>query len=230
MYADRGGFILAFPSATNDSNCWDVSSERTLRHGGGGDSTTVNSMIQFLIRKYKADTGRVYVTGTSSGCMMTNVMMATYPNVFAAGSCYSGVAAGCVAGSPGNAPLTSNRSCADGHVVKSAADWAAQARAMYPGYAGRYPRMQTFHGTADVLVYPVNFFEQLKQWSALLDVAPSHNFTDFPQRGWTRFGYGDGTQLVGYLVANFGHTIPVRPEMDMAWFGLTTPKVIDPVE
>ena len=164
--------------------------------------------------------------------MMTNVMMATYPDVFAAGSCYSGVAAGCVAGSPGNAPLTSNRSCADGLVIKSGAAWAAQAHAMFPNYTGRYPRMQTFHGTADNLVYPVNLDEQLKQWSALLNVTPSHNVTDLPQRGWTQLNYGDGTQLVGYLVANFGHTIPVRPEMDMAWFGLMTPreKVIIPLD
>ena len=212
--------MVAYPTATNDSHCWDVSSAKALKHEGGSDPTTLNSMVQHLITKYKADKTRVFVTGSSSGCMMTNVMMATYPDVFAAGSCYSGVAAGCVAGSPGNSPSSSNRTCADGHVNKSGAEWAAQVRAMYPGFNGSYPRMQTFHGLADNLVFPPNLDEQLKEWSTLLDVRLTGNNENTPQPGYTQIKYGDGSKLVGYKAANVGHTVPVHPEMDMAWFRL----------
>ncbi|KAK9414794.1 hypothetical protein SUNI508_10912 [Seiridium unicorne] len=83
----------------------------------------------------------MYATGSSSGCMMTNVLLAVYPDVFAAGSCYSGVAAGCFAGSSGNSPITSNRTCANGNVNKSGAEWAAQVHVMYPSYNGTYPHM-----------------------------------------------------------------------------------------
>ncbi|KAK6071748.1 phb depolymerase family esterase [Seiridium cupressi] len=52
---------------------------------------------------------------------------------------------GCFAGSPGNSPITSNRTCANGNVNKSGAEWAAQVHVMYPSYNGTYPHMQTFH-------------------------------------------------------------------------------------
>lgn len=79
-------------------------------------------MIQYTIKTYSADANKVFVTGSSSGCMMTNVMMATYPDVVKAGSCYSGVAAGCLAGSPGASPGTADPRCANGQIQKSQAD------------------------------------------------------------------------------------------------------------
>ncbi|KAI1855228.1 hypothetical protein JX265_006631 [Neoarthrinium moseri] len=219
-YADDKGFIVIYPSSKNDSNCWDVSFPRTLTHDGGGDSEGLSNMVSYLVQKYNADPAKVYATGSSSGCMMTNILLAVYPDVFSAGSCYSGVAAGCFAGSPGNSPTTSNRTCANGDVNKSGAEWAAQVHAMYPSYKGAYPRMQTFHGTADTLVYPQNLFEQLKEWSALLDVSWTRNNTNTPSSGYTQMVYGDGTKLVGYLAQGVGHTVPVHPQMDMKWFGL----------
>jgi acetylxylan esterase len=106
-------------------------------------------MINYTISKYSADATKVFVTGSSSGCMMTNVMMATYPNLFAAASCYSGVAAGCLAGSPGASPQSADPKCANGQVVKTGSEWAAVVKAMYPAYNGTYPRLATWHGTAD---------------------------------------------------------------------------------
>lgn len=104
-FAARRGFITIYPSTPNDSNCWDVASEETLTHDGGGDSKSLVAMVNYVIDEYGADPDSVFVTGSSSGCMMTNVLMAAYPDVFAAGSCYSGVAAGCLAGSPGSSPI-----------------------------------------------------------------------------------------------------------------------------
>ncbi len=105
-YAAKQGFITIYPSTPNDFHCWDVASEATLTHDGGGDSASLVRMVQYVIDRYNADPAKVYVTGASSGCMMTNVLLAAYPDVFAAGSCYSGVAANCLAGSPGSSPIT----------------------------------------------------------------------------------------------------------------------------
>jgi len=219
-YAAKEGFITIYPSTPNDSNCWDVASKASLTHHGGGDSASLVRMVKYVIDKYNGDPTKVYVTGASSGCMMTNVLMAAYPDVFAAGSCYSGVPANCLAGSPGSSPISADQTCANGQNIKSGEEWAALAKAMYPSYSGKYPRMQTIHGTADYFVHYKNFGEQLKLWSTLLDVKFTRNATDTPQRGYTKMVYGDGTQMVGISAAGVGHIVPPIPALDMAWFGL----------
>ncbi|KAI0165438.1 carbohydrate esterase family 1 protein [Hypoxylon sp. FL1284] len=218
--ANSKGFIVVYPTTTKDSNCWDVASSQSLTHDGGGDSTGLINMVKYLIDKYDADPSKVFATGSSSGCMMTNVMLAVYPDMFAAGSCYSGVAAGCLAGSPGSSPTSADQTCATGRVVKSGDQWASQVKAMYPGFSGSYPRMQTLHGTADHFVEYSNLAEQLKEWSALLGVQFSGNTTNSPDQGYTKMTYGDGSKLVGYSAANVGHTVPVHPDLDLAWFSI----------
>lgn len=70
------GFIIIYPDSPNlIDKCWDVSSPETLTHGGGGDSTGIVSMVQWTIEEFNADQKRVFVTGVSSGAMMTNVLV-----------------------------------------------------------------------------------------------------------------------------------------------------------
>ncbi|KAJ4291231.1 hypothetical protein N0V88_006231 [Collariella sp. IMI 366227] len=218
--ADSKGFVVLYPTTNNDNHCWDVASTRSLTRNGGGDSTGLAHMVRWAIRKYRADPRRVFLTGISSGCLMSNVMAATYPDLFAAASCYSGAAAGCLAGSPGSSPATADPACGAGRIVKTPAEWAAVAGDMYPGYTGAYPRFQTWHGEADDFVSYPNLAEQLKQWSALLSVSFSHNVTDTPEPGYTKMVYGDGTKLVGYSARGVGHVVPAHETSDLEWFGL----------
>lgn len=218
--AETRNFIVVYPSSRRDNNCWDVASAGSLRHDGGGDSQGLASMVRYLLGKYGADPAKVFATGSSSGCMMSNVLLATYPDVFAAASCYSGVAAGCLAGSPGASPQTADPACASGQHVKTGAEWAGQVRDMYKGYNGTYPRMQTWHGKADTFVSYLNLAEQLKEWGALLGVEFTKNVTDTPQKGYTQMVYGDGTKLVAYSAEGVGHTVPVHEELDLKWFGI----------
>jgi acetylxylan esterase len=69
--AEQYGFIAIYPSSPHSGTCWDVSSKQTLTHEGGGDSNTIANMAKWTIENYKADTSKVFVTGTSSGAMMT---------------------------------------------------------------------------------------------------------------------------------------------------------------
>jgi poly(3-hydroxybutyrate) depolymerase len=103
---DTNAFIVTYPSPPHDNNFWDVASTKTLSHDGrwGGGSNGIANMLKYTLTKYNADPKRVFVTGTSSGAMMTNVMRAVYPNFIAAGSGYSGAAAGCLTGSPDSSP------------------------------------------------------------------------------------------------------------------------------
>ena len=39
-------------------------------------------MVNYTLNTYHANRDRVYVTGTSSGAMMTEVLLALYPDIF----------------------------------------------------------------------------------------------------------------------------------------------------
>lgn len=219
--ADAQGFIVIYPTSPHDSNCWDVASTKSLTHLGGGDSNGLATMVNYTIATYKADRTKVFVTGSSSGGMMTNIMCAVYPDMFAAGSVYSGVPAGCLAGSPGSSPTSANQDCANGKINKTPAQWIAQVKAMYPSYTGAYPKMQIWHGAADNFVnYNFNLREQIKEWTGIFNVSFVGNHTNTPQQGYTQMTYGDGSKVVAYSAQGVGHTVPVHEDVDMKWFGL----------
>lgn len=69
--AEKYGFIVIYPESPYSGTCWDVSSQSALTHNGGGDSNSIANMVTWTISQYKADTSKVFVTGSSSGAMMT---------------------------------------------------------------------------------------------------------------------------------------------------------------
>jgi poly(hydroxyalkanoate) depolymerase family esterase len=206
--ADRYGYVIVVPEATRDGHCFDVSTRAGLTRDGGSDSTGIMSMVAWTRQRYNVDPARIVVSGFSSGAMMTNVLAAEYPDVFAAGAAFSGVPAGCFATSDGS---LWNSQCSGGNVIKSAQEWGNTAHAMYPGYTGAYPRMQLWHGTTDTtLAYP-NFGEEIKQWTNLHGLSQTPAFTDHPQSSWTRTRYGDTSTkatVEGISIAGTGHTLP----------------------
>jgi acetylxylan esterase len=137
--SDKGGYITIWPSSPNSGTCWDVSSKASLSHNGGGDSNAIANMVTYAIPKYSVNASRVFVTGGSSGAMMSNVLAATYPELFVAASIYSGVAAGCFVGAWVD---QWNNACANGQPTGTPEKWGDTARAMYPGYNGTRPKMQ----------------------------------------------------------------------------------------
>ncbi len=206
--ADRYGFIVIYPSATRSGSCYDVSSPQTLRHDGGSDSQGIVSMVRYVLQNYGADASRVYVTGASSGAMMTNVLLGAYPDVFKAGAAFMGVPFACFATTDGS---SWNSACANGTLIKTPQEWGNLVRAAYPGYSGQRPRMQIWHGTEDsTLRYP-NFGEQIKQWTNVFGLSQTPSFTDSPQSNWTRTRYGGTGTLVSVeaiSVQGIGHSLP----------------------
>ncbi|GAB3848047.1 PHB depolymerase family esterase [Dactylosporangium cerinum] len=231
--ADRYGFIVVYPSATRSGNCFDVSSPEALRRGGGSDPVGIMSMVTYVQQHNNADPGRIYVTGASSGGMMTNVLLGDYPDVFKAGAAFMGVPFGCFATTDGS---SWNSTCSSGQLNKTPQQWGDLVRAAYPGYTGARPRMQVFHGTNDTtLAYP-NFGEEIEQWTNVLGVSQTPVFTDQPQSGWTRTRYGNAGTMApveGISLAGVGHNLPLAGQaaMVIAFFGLsggTTPTSTPP--
>ena len=96
-------------------------------------------------------------------------------------------------------------------------------RNAYPGYSGKRPRMQTWHGTNDeILRYP-NFGEQIKQWTNVHGLSQTPTFTDTPQAGYTRTRYGgSGGQAPVEAISMQGvpHNLPVDAAQALRFFGL----------
>jgi len=214
--ADQHGFIVIYPNAPDSGGCWDVHTNATLTHDKGGDSLGIASMVRYTITKYNADKSKIFATGTSSGAMMTNVLAGAYPDLFAAGAAFSGVPYGCFQG-----PTLWNSVCAQGHEIHTAQQWADFVHRGYPGYTGPRPRLQLWHGTADTTLYYQNLVEANKQWPNVLGVSFSKNNTNTPLPNYTQMIYGDGTKYVAYSALGVGHTVPVRENDVLSFFGIT---------
>jgi poly(hydroxyalkanoate) depolymerase family esterase len=178
--ADRYGFIIVVPQTSDPDGTgrgWDANSAQSLLHDGGGDTQGIAEMVQYTINTYHADADRVYVTGVSSGAIMTEVLLATYPDVFKGGVEFGGVPAGAwAAGNPD--PNGWSELAAAGQVTHTPPEWGDIARAMYPGYSGHRPRVELWHGTADHTISYTNQTEAIKQWTNVLGLSTDPTSTD----------------------------------------------------
>lgn len=218
--ASRYGFIAIYPDSPNTADkCWDVSSNDTLTHDGGGDSLGIASMVRWALDEYGGDPDRVFVTGVSSGAMMTEVLLGAYPDMFAAGSAFAGVPFGCFAG---DGYGVWGAECAEGRVTKTAEEWAALVDAAYPGYDGWRPKVQIYHGTNDDVLDYVNYGEAVKQWTAVLGLSeqPANATADTPVAGWTKSVYGESGWFEAYSAAGVTHNIQNQEAVVMDWFDL----------
>ncbi|WP_432932852.1 extracellular catalytic domain type 1 short-chain-length polyhydroxyalkanoate depolymerase [Microbispora sp. CA-135349] len=213
--ADRYGFIVVYPSASSSDGCWDVHSQAALTHNGGSDPLGIVSMVRYVEQHNGGDPNRVYVTGHSSGGMMTNVLLGSYPDVFKAGAAFAGVPFGCFAGSD-----SWSTACATGTITKNPQQWGDLVRNAYPGYTGPRPRMQLWHGTNDDVLYFHNFEEEIKQWTDVLGVSQTPTSTEYniPRSTWTRTRYG--SQVEAIKEQGQPHNLQILADEVVHFFGL----------
>ncbi|KAF5385917.1 hypothetical protein D9615_002265 [Tricholomella constricta] len=214
-FADQYGYIVIYPHAPDSGGCWDVHSAATLKHDAGGDSLGIASMVRYAIANYKVDPNRVFAVGTSSGAMMTEVLVGAYPDLFKAGSANAGVPYACFSG-----PDMWNSACSTGTLTKTAQQWGDLVRNGYPGYTGGRPRMQIWHGTQDEVLNYNNFNEAIKQWTNVFgySTTPTSTQQNSPLSGWSRYTYGPNFQAIS--AAGVPHNIPLQDTEVLKWFGI----------
>jgi len=158
--ADLHGFALLYPeqkSANNANTCFSwFDPAHTTR--GKGEAGSIRTMIERMAVDLDIDRDRIFVTGLSAGGAMTNVMLAAYPEVFAAGA----VIAGLPYGSARNVH-EAFRSMFSG-ASRGAHEWGALVREASP-HGGPWPKVSIWHGEADATVVPSNAQEIVKQWT-----------------------------------------------------------------
>ena len=182
--AERHGFVLLFPEqpgANNPKTCFnwflpgDTARER-------GEALSIRQMVEKTIGAHDIDRGRVFITGLSAGGAMAAAMLATYPDVFAAGA----IIAGLPYGAAGNVQQAFE-SMFQGR-ARSAGQWGDLVRAA-SRHRGPWPRVSIWHGDRDATVVPLNAEGLERQWTNLhdIDTAPLQDTVDgYPRRVWRR--------------------------------------------
>ncbi|WNV87103.1 PHB depolymerase family esterase [Umezawaea sp. Da 62-37] len=227
--ADRLGYVVIYPSAQQEAGfgkCFDTWSAAAKRRGGGSDPVSIISMVDYVERTYGGDPSRVFATGSSSGGMMTNHMLALYPDVFKAGAAFMGVPFDCFANAADYPP--SGKCTGNGGANRTPQQWGDAVRQANPGYTGTRPRIQLWHGTSDTLVPYALLQEAIEQWTDVFGLSQTPTSTDTPRSGWNRRRYTDtsGTTLVeAYSIQGAGHTLPTTgmAAQAVAFFGLDGP-------
>lgn len=220
--ANRRGFIVIYPSAQQQAGfgkCFDTWSAAAKQRGGGSDPVSIVSMVTYVQQRYSGDPNRVYATGSSSGGMMTQHMLALYPDVFKAGAAFMGVPFNCFANAADFPPPGSK--CTNGTMNRTPQQWGDAVRNAFPGFTGQRPRIQLWHGTNDTLVPYSLLQESIEQWTNVFGLSQTPTSTDTPRQNWNRRRYAD--KVEAYSIQGAGHSLPSTGMAAVAldFFGIT---------
>ena len=214
--AKHYGFALVLPqqqSANNANGCFNWFDKDDIARGRG-EALSIRQMIARMVRDHDIDSRRIFITGLSAGGAMTSVMLATYPEVFAAGAIIAGLPYGVAASvrealgaMRGWGPRSAG---ALGDLVRGASR-----------HHGQFPRVSVWHGSADRTVHPNNAGEIVKQWldvHGLPEAPMSETVLDgHPRQVWWN---ADGDTIVeSYTIADMAHGTPLGRAEDDKRYG-----------
>jgi poly(hydroxyalkanoate) depolymerase family esterase len=209
LLADRFRFAVIYPEqqrSNNSSSCFswfqlaDISRDQ-------GEALSIKQMVDTVKASAGSDPARIFATGMSAGGFMTEVMMAAYPEVFAAGAVHSGGAYACATS------IVGASACQQGNVARSPQQWGDLVRNAAPTPARPYPRLIAFHGASDTTVAPAALQQSVDQWSNVLGIDAVADVSE-TFRTATRKVYrdlGGRAMIETYLLAGTGHALTVDP-------------------
>ncbi len=222
--ADRYGFALLMPEqkrGNNPNTCFNWFDTGDIVRDGG-EAGSIRQMIGRMAEDHDIDDARIFITGLSAGGAMTSVMLATYPDVFAAGAIIAGLPYG-VATTMRDALGAMRQPTpvgpkALGNLVRQATD-----------HTGAWPRVSIWHGSADRTVSPANADEIVTQWLDVhgLPAAPmaQTSVDGYPCRVWWD---DDGKTVVeSYTITDMGHGTPLGFGAGDERFGAAGPYLIE---
>lgn len=208
--ADQYQFAVVYPeqtSANNPVECFNwagnYGNPADLTRGQG-ENESIIQMVDYEVAHHGVDTTHVYVAGFSAGAAFTSVMLATWPERFAAGAIYEGIAYHCAT------DVSGAYQCQSPGVTKTPAAWGDLVRGAYTGYAGPWPRVQIWEGTSDTTVVPANQTELVKQWTNVWGIDQTADETETIGQA-SRSGYKSGNTVAveTYTIQGMSHAVSV---------------------
>jgi poly(hydroxyalkanoate) depolymerase family esterase len=202
--SEVAGFALLMPeqqASNNPQRCfnWFAPADFTR---GGGEVASIVAMVEHMRDNAGIDDTRVFVVGLSAGAAMGAALLTQYPDVFAAGGLFAGVAVGCATNA------VEGLGCMQSPPDHTPEEWAA----LVPGAdapAGPWPRVMVWHGNADATVSVDNGVALMRQLVGLhgfdLDLG---SFQTNALRTTLRWPSGEDT-VVFHEVDGMGHAVPI---------------------
>lgn len=217
--ADQAGFAVLFAQQRGENNprrCFNWFHLNDIERNAG-EAASIRQMVSYMVDHLELDTQRVFVTGLSAGGGMANVMLSTYPEVFAAGAIIAGLpyrSATNVHDALQVMQEGSVRTAAErGQDVRSASPFGglADTRISMP-----WPRVAVWQGLADDVVNPINGMEIIKQWADVHGVDPLGSDED-ELAGYRRMRWcnTEGVLLLEAIaIEHLGHAVPIDANHD----------------
>jgi poly(hydroxyalkanoate) depolymerase family esterase len=169
--ADQDQFIVVYPQQTstyNSLSCWNWFQSADQARGSG-EPAIIAGIVQTVEQttsQWTIDTNRVYVAGMSAGAAMAVIMVATYPDIFAAMGSESGL----------EYQAATSETAATTAESQGGPNPTTQGQAAYNamGSVARVVPTIVFQGQSDYTVYPINGDQIVEQWMET-DHLASHN-------------------------------------------------------
>ncbi len=221
--ADDYKFALVLPeqkSVNNFNECFNWFEPGDIERGQG-EALSLKQMVDKMKADYNIDSSRVFTTGLSAGGFMSNVLLATYPDVFAGGAPIAGGPYKC---GIGLAAFT----CMNPGVDKDPPEWGDLVRNA-SSHSGPWPIVSVWHGDADYTVRGSNLTEKMEEWT---DV---HGVDQNPEKVEETENYihkvyedSSGKALVEtWVIKGMGHGTPIDPGTDKKQCGVAGPYILD---
>jgi poly(hydroxyalkanoate) depolymerase family esterase len=207
------GFCVMYPQQhfpNNPSHCFSWFKKNEIERGNG-ECESIKQMVDFMLKKFKVDDKRVFITGMSAGAAMSVVMIATQPAMFKAAAIFAGGPY-----KPGSNIFSSSGSMAWG-VNKTPDEWRELVWRENPAFKSKYPKVIVFHGTKDPVVNIRNAAELVEQWTCLhkTDTIPyAVDSAYLGKKDIMRIAYHnkENEEAVAFFKINeMGHALPVDP-------------------
>lgn len=211
--ADQYQFAVLYPeqsTANNPVRCFNWAGEygdtaNLVR--GQGENQSIVSMIDQMYASHQIDKAKVYVMGFSAGAAFVSVMLATWPDRFAAAAIMEGIAYRCAT------TVNGAYSCQSPGVDQAPNAWGDLVRNAF-AFGGARPRVQIWHGTSDTIVVPKNQTELIEQWTNVFATDLTVDETESIGTAATRTAYKVGATVVveSYTVNGMTHAVSVGNE------------------